>query len=145
MGFRAREHLKLAVLLLGIATICAVGVMSCGDGGGGGSDGLLCSQCGDTDGPCVHGTVSIPSGERTPSFCAPDSCNVFLVCARKLDSSQRRCFPSKHEGVLGEVDLPFECDGARPNPKTATPIPMTITPTPGTATATPTTPTPFST
>ncbi len=144
MGIRAREHLKVGLLLLVLAAVTTIGMMSCGSGGGGNADGGLCSQCGDTDGPC-QGPVTIPSGERTPAICASGATCVFLVCARKLDSSQRRCFPSKKEDSLGDVDLAFECDGSRPNPKTATPIPVTATPTPGTVTPTPTNPTPLAT
>ena len=145
MGFRAREHLTLGLILLVIATICTVGVMSCG-GGGGGSTGGLCSQCGDTDGPCI-GTTVIPVGERTPSMICNGTgpCTVTLVCARELDSAQRRCYPASGPD-LKDLDLAFECDGARPNPNKATAVPTSTAPTatPG-LTATAFTPVPIAT
>jgi hypothetical protein len=140
MGLRAREHLKLCLVLLVLATISTIGMMSCGSGGGG-SDGGVCSQCGDTDGPCLPGSTVIPSGDRTPGLIctSPGPCSVMLVCARELGSAQRRCYPAKGP-ALSDLDLAFECDGARPNPHMATPVPtftgptltpgLTVTPTP---------------
>jgi hypothetical protein len=66
---------------------------------------------------------------------------VRLACFRKIDSSQRRCFPNN--GDLASQQ--FECDGSRANRSTPTRTPTpTVTPL---ATVTPTTtgPTPSAT
>ncbi len=121
------DHVKLLLMLLAITAVSIGTMMSCGDSGGGGSDHGLCAQCGDTDGPC-HDSVTITEEPRPQNAnCAMLPCTVNLVCTRKLDSAQRRCYPARGNG-LADLDLTFECDGARPNPNTATPRP-TSTPT----------------
>jgi len=126
----------LSALLVLVATVSSFTISSCGSGGGG-SNGGLCEQCGDTDGPCMP-SVTV-SGTDATELCAAGqtSCNVELDCFREIDSSQRRCFPSAPEFVR------FECDGVRRGGPTATPTPTaTVTPTGvPTATATGTTPT----
>jgi hypothetical protein len=109
--------------MLAIASGIAL-TSGCGSGGGGGSsDGLLCQQCGHTDGPCQQ-SVTV-SGSDAQALCpsGQTSCDVQLACFRKLGSAQRRCFPA--DARLEQ----FECDGARANRNTATPVPST-TPTP---------------
>ena len=128
-----------------IAVVSVTALVSCGGGGSdGGNDGTLCQQCGDSDGFCLE-TDTVTGNDR-PDFCgANDPCTVELRCLRKLDSSQRRCFPA--DPVTNALDLRYECDGSRPNPSvapttTATPSP-TSTPSPSlTPTATGLTPTP---
>jgi hypothetical protein len=119
------EYGSLAVLALLVCTAAGLTVTSCG--GGGSSDGGLCQQCGDDpDGPCQP-SVTLGEGDRLPSFCAGVTpCMVDLRCLRKLGSAQRRCFPVNPAD--GNLDILFECDGARPNPATVTPVP-TLTPT----------------
>ena len=133
-----RELRSCAVVMLLIAGVSATTVSSCG-GGGGDSNGELCQQCGDSDGPCQD-TVDVTGNDR-PSFCdAADPCTVALLCLRKLDSAQRRCFPAQPTDPP-TLDILYRCDGARPNPSVA----PTTTPTP-TPTFTPSaTPTPTST
>lgn len=120
------EYGSLVVLLALIACAVTIAVSSCG-GGGGGSSGGLCAQCGDTDGPCQNPfTLSADDTRTRPSGCpATGDCTFGLTCLRKLDSAQRRCFPLDQNGNL---DILYRCDGARPNPNTATPAP---TSTPG--------------
>lgn len=110
-------------MMLAIASGIAL-MSGCGSGGGGGSsDGLLCQQCGQSDGPCRQ-SVTV-SGSDAQALCpsGQTSCSVDLACFRKLGSAQRRCFPADAQFQQ------FECDGARPNRNTATPVPST-TPTP---------------
>ncbi len=105
--------------------------MSCG-GSGGDSNGDLCEQCGDSDGPCNVGGADIPADEPQPSFCPNrdgGSCHAALICSRKVDSGQRRCFPA--DPATNALDLRYECDGSRPQ---STPVPAPT----ATATATPT-------
>jgi len=146
---RAWRSLAVVTMLLGIAA--AVTIASCG-GGGGSSNGQLCEQCGDTDGPCDAAGADITPDQTQPIFCpnrngtgqptGPTDCHAELTFTRKVDSSQRRCFPS--DPTDHALDLRYECDGSRPG---GTPAP-TGTPTP-TDTPTPTntglTPTPTAT
>jgi len=130
-----RAWRSLAVVTCLVGAFSATTMVSCGGGGGNDSNGGLCEQCGDTDGPCNIAGADIEPGQAAfPSFCTnPQStCHVTLVCTRKLDSAQRRCFPADSAGAL---DLRYECDGSRPQ---ATPVPTgTATPT-GTVTESPT-------
>lgn len=124
-----------------LALLCGSAAMfgGCGGGGGGGSaNGLLCDQCGATDGPCLP---SVPvSTTDEPTLCpSGPTCDIQLACLRKLDSAQRRCFPADFQFNL------FECDGSRANRSTVTPT-ATPTPTPlETLTPTATAPTPSAT
>jgi hypothetical protein len=145
-----RELQFFAAVMLVIAAISATTVTSCGGGGDGGSNGELCDQCGDSDGPCLD-TVET-SGNDRPDFCgATDPCTVELRCLRKIDSAQRRCFPA--DPVTNALDTDYRCDGSRPNPSvapTTTPSPTPTftasgTPTPTGATPTGATPTPTAT
>jgi hypothetical protein len=134
MGDR-RELRSFAVVVLLIGVVSATAFISCGGGGGGGdSNGDLCQQCGDSDGPCNAAGATL-SGDDRPSGCTTDPCTVALRCTRKVDSGQRRCFPVNPDGQL---DFRYECDGSRPIQSfapTSTPLPsVTLTPT---VTATP--------
>jgi hypothetical protein len=143
-GRKQREHVAFAAVLMLIASVCMTVITSCGGGGDGSSDGKLCQQCGDTDGPCLRGDEV--SGDDRPDFCGTkDPCIVGLVCLRKLDSAQRRCFPV--DPTTQQLDILYRCDGARPNPSglaTLTPTALpTATPLPTvTDTSSPTSPTP---
>ncbi len=103
------------------------------------SDGGLCAQCGDApDGPCQSSAFILP-GANEPRPCpSADTTNPAgcvertLICRRKSDSAQRRCFPGNEAGT--EVDFQFRCDGSRPG---ATLVPPTLTPTATGATPTP--------
>ena len=139
-----QELRSFAVVMLLIAGVSATTVISCG-GGGGDSNGELCQQCGDSDGPCQD-TVDV-SGDDRPEFCrdrGEDPCKVELRCLRKLDSAQRRCFPA--DPVTNSLDILYRCDGARPNPSvvpttTPTPVPTftaSASPTPTSTGSTPT-------
>ncbi|MEB2286260.1 MAG: hypothetical protein B6D46_11635 [Polyangiaceae bacterium UTPRO1] len=126
------------MLLIAAVSITAT---SCGGGGGGSSNGNLCEQCGDSDGPCNAAGADIPAGARQPSFCpngADGWCHAALVCTRKVDSAQRRCFPA--DPATQALDMRFECDGSRPaGTPAATPTPTpTSTPTATGTAATPT-------
>ena len=132
---RWQELRSLWLVLLAIGLLAGSVITSCG-GGGGGSDGLLCDQCGDDpDGPCVPSITIVPvvpddPNDRIPQCTSGDpstgSCTVQLACRRKVDSSQRRCFPVAPGG--NDVDYQFRCDGSRPG---GTPRPdPTSTPTP---------------
>jgi len=149
MGDR-RELRSFAVVVLLIGVVCATAFVSCGSGGGGGdSNGDLCQQCGDTDGPCNAAGATL-SGDDRPSGCTTDPCTVALRCTRKVDSGQRRCFPVNPDGQL---DFRYECDGSRPIESfapTTTPLPtVTLTPivtaTPASTEPTATGPTPSAT
>jgi hypothetical protein len=124
------------VMMVAIASGIAL-TSGCGSGGGGGSsDGLLCQQCGQSDGPCRQLVTVTGSDAQALCSSGQTSCEVQLACFRKLGSAQRRCFPADARFEQ------FECDGARANRNTATPIPST-TPTPsGSVTPTATGPTP---
>lgn len=117
------RYMTLSALLALVAFASTFTISSCGSGGGGSSNGGLCEQCGDTDGPC-HASVTV-SGSDATELCAAGqaSCDVALACFRELNSSQRRCFPSAPQFVR------FECDGERHSGNTPTPTPTpTITP-----------------
>jgi hypothetical protein len=130
---RAYRWLLLALLSMAAATAV---ITSCGGGGSsGGTDGALCQQCGDTDGLCQPTGLIVP-GANEPAPCPtppePETCEARkLICRRKVDSAQRRCFPANESGT--EVDFDFRCDGSRPGatllPSTATPSPATPVPT----------------
>jgi hypothetical protein len=116
---RVQDYRSFWVMLIAIGMLAGVVITSCGGGSDGGSDGLLCDQCGDDpDGPCVP-TLTIfpdPENDNIPQCTRPvnedGSCTVELQCRRKSDSSQRRCFPVAPGG--GDVDYQFRCDGSRP-------------------------------
>ncbi len=122
------NHTWIGAVLLVVAVGLAV-VSSCGKGGGGdgSSNGELCEQCGDTDGPCLD-SVQVTGADADalcPAAGMPTPCPITLTCLRKLDSAQRRCFPED-----SRLDF-FECDGSRANRRTATPTPTaTLTPSP---------------
>jgi len=64
---RIDGHKWMGAALLVVAACLAV-VSSCGQGGGGGSsNGELCDQCGDTDGPCLA-TVQV-TGNDADALC----------------------------------------------------------------------------
>ena len=135
MGDR-RELRAFAVVVLLIGAVSATTMMSCGGSSDGDSNGNLCEQCGDTDGPCNAAGAST-SGDDRPAGCGTtDPCQVELRCVRKVDSGQRRCFPVNPS--TDQLDLRYECDGSRPIESfapTVTPLPsVTLTPS---ATATP--------
>lgn len=137
----------LALLLLSVVSAT---VGSCGGGSGGDSNGNLCEQCGDSDGPCNAAGADIPAGASQPGFCPnrdDGSCHVSLICTRQVDSAQRRCYPANPD--TNALDLRYECGGSRPQ---GTPVPVatpTLTGTPTqtstAATATATGPTPSAT
>ena len=109
-----REYRWLVLVVL-LAAITSAVVTSCG-GGGGSSDGALCQQCGDTDGPCQP-TALVDLNAEKPVPCstppAASSCETRqLICRRKIDSSQQRCFPANQAGT--DVESTFRCDGSRP-------------------------------
>ena len=139
----ARGYLSLGVVL-GLVVALSMALTSCGSGGGG-SDGGLCSQCGDDpDGPCLP-SVEVDRGPDAPDPCnspstSSEPCVVNLGCFRKLGSAQRRCFPLV--GNTDQAQPQFECDGARANQSTprpsstptlttsSTPVPTNTAPTP---------------
>jgi hypothetical protein len=124
------------LLLLAVAAVTVTIVASCGGGGGGSSNGGLCEQCGATDGPCQDTAFVMPgSGVRDAQPCPtasgnPNGCvKVELICRRKSDSAQQRCFPKSAMDPTNP-DFNFRCDGSRPG-GTAVPEPTrTLTPTP---------------
>jgi hypothetical protein len=128
------------VLMIGV--VSATAIVSCGGGGGGDTNGDLCQQCGDSDGPCNANGNSV-SGDDRPEGCTTDPCTVQLQCVRKVDSGQRRCYPINP--TTKSLDLFYKCDGSRPAlVPTSTPVP-TVTVTPSvTATPVDTGPTPTS-
>lgn len=155
MGTIVRGQLGVwAAVMLVIAVVSATNLVGCG-GGGGSSDGHLCEQCGETDGPCISPEVLPAADEDRPAFCtAGQDCTVNLRCVRKIDSAQRRCFPADPNNS-NALDVDFECDGSRPEPlpsvtitptpvPTETPLGPTLTPSATAVTPTPTgaTPTP---
>jgi hypothetical protein len=100
--------------------------VSCGSGGPSDTNGGLCEQCGDSDGPCIS-PAKTTGGDR-PEGCTKDPCFIELRCARKVDSGQRRCFPVNPQTL--QLDFFYECDGSKPE--------QVFVPTPtATATATP--------
>ena len=131
-----REARSFLAVVAVVSVVATTTITSCGgDGGEGSSNGDLCEQCGDTDGPC-NAAGAIVTGEDRPTGCgANDPCTVQLQCVRKVDSGQRRCFPL--DPTTGALDFFYKCDGSRPAlVPTSTPVPTTtLTPS---ATATPT-------
>src|SRR5689334_9419334 len=89
----------LGLLLVAIAAATATIVTSCGSGGGGSSsEGFVCQQCGDTDGPCQPNAFIFPRPSLgvvdaepcpTPSSGLGQCVQVGLVCRRKSDSAQQ--------------------------------------------------------
>jgi hypothetical protein len=131
------RYRSLGLLLLLVAAVTTTIVASCG-GGGGSSNGALCQQCGSTDGPCQESAFVVP-GATQPEPCPsvdttnPSGCEeVGLICRRKSDSAQQRCFPADAAGT--DVNFQFRCDGSRPGgtlvPPVVTPTPTNVTPTP---------------
>jgi hypothetical protein len=96
-------------------------LISCGSGGS--SNGGLCEQCGQTDGPCQPSVTVSGSDAQTLCPSGQTSCDIQLACFRKLGSAQRRCFPADAQFEQ------FRCDGERANRQTPSPI-LTPTPTP---------------
>jgi hypothetical protein len=129
MGDR-RELRSFAVVVILIGVVSATAFVSCGSGGGGGdSNGDLCQQCGDSDGPCNVAGATVPADDLTngcPGGAA--ECHVDLSCTRKVDSGQRRCFPI--DPTTGQLDFFFKCDGSRPIQSFAPTLTPTVTATP---------------
>lgn len=124
---RTRVYPPLVLLLVVGAMVAMV---SCGSGGGS-SNGGLCEQCGaDPDGPCQPSVEVVP-GPDEPAPCnvasAPNPCTVELICRRKVDSAQQRCFPK--DPNTDEVNLLFRCDGSRPGGTPGPQATPTLTPT----------------
>jgi hypothetical protein len=133
----------LALALLIVATVSATIISSCGGGGGSDSNGALCEQCGETDGACQT-NFTVEPGPDQPSPCAdaaaPNPCPLTLICRRKSDSAQQRCYPRGADSN-GHADVNYQwvCDGSRPG-GTAVPEPtLTAVPTNTSATGTVTT------
>ena len=118
-------------LLLVVAVAASI-ISSCG-GGGSGPDGGLCSQCGTSDGPCQSTGFIVPGANQPvpcPTAPAPGPTCVErpLICRRKSNSAQQRCFPAASDDPQSDVDFFFRCDGSRPG---GTLVPATVTPTTG--------------
>jgi hypothetical protein len=131
---------SLGVVLFVVAALAAMVISSCGGGGGSNSNGELCQQCGDTDGPCIPSVEYTPDpslpppcdGQPVPTCspvpstttaaCVPgpastaSTCTVNLICRRKSDSSQQRCFPANPNlpPDMPDVNYQWRCDGSRP-------------------------------
>jgi len=157
---RVHAYRSLGVVVVMVTVVAAAVISSCGGGGGGGgSSGELCSQCGDTDGPCIPTVEYTPDpslpppcdGQPVPtcspvpattaSACVPgpastaSTCSVNLICRRKSDSSQQRCFPANPNlpAAAPDVNYQWRCDGSRPG-GTPRPEPTgTLSVTPSTA------------
>ncbi|MEO6026149.1 MAG: hypothetical protein ABIR79_04720 [Candidatus Binatia bacterium] len=134
-GMMIREYRWLALALL-LAAATATGIVSCGGGSSGGTDGGLCEQCGQTDGPCISPALIVP-GANEPAPCPtaplPETCVAReLICRRGVDTARQRCYPANASGT--DVDAGFRCKGTRPGstlaPSTATPSAATAVPTP---------------
>jgi hypothetical protein len=84
-----REYRWLGLALL-LAAAGGAAITSCG-GSGGSSDGALCQQCGDTDGPCQPTALIDPSSNKPcPNPTPATGCvERTLICRRKLDSAQQ--------------------------------------------------------
>ena len=124
---------SLWVLLIVVGMLAGATITSCGGSSGGDSNGALCQQCGDTDGPCQP-TFQVVPGPDQPAPCnaegAANPCTIELICRRKSDSSQQRCFPKDPSSA--DVNYQYRCDGSRPG-GTAVPVATpTLTPTPAT-------------
>jgi hypothetical protein len=136
----------LAAALLVVATLSATVITSCGSGGGNSdSNGALCEQCGETDGPCQT-EFSVAPGPSQPPPCNVEpspgdtaGCHVTLICRRESDSAQQRCFPQDPRPGNTDPNFQWECKGHRAG-GTAVPEP-TLTPVPTNTAVTPT-PTP---
>jgi len=136
----------LGLLLLAMSAVTATIVASCGSGGGDSSStGALCEQCGASDGACQQSAWLFPRDPQqgaidavpcpTPSSGTDGCVNLPLICRRKSDSAQQRCYPQSTADP-SNPDFFFRCDGSRPG-GTARPEPtQTATPIPA-ATATP--------
>ena len=130
---RIQEYRSLWLLLIVVAGVTAAVISSCG--GGGSSNGGLCEQCGvSPDGPCQPSVEVVPGPDQPPPCnvegSLPNPCRVELICRRKVDSAQQRCFPK--DPNTADVNFQFRCDGSRPGgtavpQKTSTPGP-TATP-----------------
>lgn len=104
-------HWFWAGLLL--AAVASTIVTSCGGGGDGGTHGELCDQCGQTDGGCKPEAFVNPTTKQECASASEPGCETRkLICRRKSDSAQQRCFPADSSG--NEVDFSFRCDGSRP-------------------------------
>jgi hypothetical protein len=134
----AEQYRSLGLLLLLVAAVTATIVASCG-GGGGSSNGGLCEQCGvSPDGPCQTDAFVVPGATQPEPCPSPDSTNPNgcvrrpLICRRKVDSAQQRCYPKGLD--RNNPDFNFHCDGSRPGgtalpEPTTTPVPSaTLTP-----------------
>jgi hypothetical protein len=125
-----RENRWLLLALVLIAALGA-GVTSCGGGSGGSSNGGPCQRIGFIV-PGANEPEPCPTPPSTAATCVPRT----LICRRKSDSSQQRCYPG--DPIGSDVDFSFRCDGSRPGgtarPEPVTPTPATPVPTP---TATP--------
>jgi len=135
-GMMIREYRWLALALL-LATATATSIVSCGGGSSGGTDGGLCEQCGQTDGPCISPAFIVP-GANEPAPCPtaplPETCVAReLICRRGVDTARQRCYPANGSGT--DVDSGFRCKGVRPG---STLAPPTITPSPATPVPSPT-------
>ena len=125
-----REARSFLAVVAMVGVVATTTITSCGGGGEGSSNGDLCEQCGDTDGPCNAAGATV-SGDDRPTGCGTDDpCTVQLQCVRKVDSGQRRCFPV--DPSTGSLDFFYKCDGSRPAlVPTSTPVPSpTLTPSP---------------
>ena len=124
----------VAALLLLVGSIATTTMTSCGSSNGG-SDGGLCEQCGVTDGPC-QATALVRPGANEPEDCSASPSpgqspcvDRGLICRRKSDSAQQRCYPVDPNDSTNP-DFGFICDGSRPG-GTAQPQPtLTTTPAP---------------
>ena len=133
----AREYRWLGLALL-LAAATSAAITSCG-GSGGSSDGALCQQCGDTDGPCQAktstetGVPGVIPGINNPEPCPTPPATLCvqrtLICRRKIDSAQQRCYPGNDATTQINVDTNFKCDGSRPG-GTPGPVSTAATPTP---------------
>ena len=144
LGRMVREFRWLIVALV-LATASATLVTSCGSGSSGGTDGGLCDQCGQTDGPCISPARVLPGvNEPVPNSDHPEPCPTppaaaapcverNLICRRGVDTAQQRCYPANADGT--DVDPAFRCKGVRPG---STLAPSTLTPTPATPVPSPT-------
>lgn len=134
-GLMAREYRWLIFALL-LASTSATLITSCG-GSSGGTNGEICDQCGDTDGPCISPAFIVPGAnqpEPCPTAPLPETCvSRNLICRRGVDTAQQRCYPANSSGT--DVDASFKCKGTRPGP---TLQPATLTPTPATPVPSPT-------
>jgi hypothetical protein len=129
------------LLLLLVGALSTGIIMSCGGGGGDSPNGELCDECGvSPDGPCQSGFTVVPGPDQPPpcdAADAPNPCPLTLICRRKVDSAQQRCYPANPANP-SQVNFQWRCDGSRPG-GTAVPEP-TSTPVPSNTTVTSRTP-----